>query len=394
MPKVIKRQRASYSIEQKKEVVTYARQRGRNEAARHFDLDKSMVGRWVKASESWTSEIKNNTMRVGSGRKAYFPEAEAKLYNWVIVQRKKALAVTFVTVRLQMFEILREPDMVALYGELANNFMATFRWLTAFMKRHNLALRRRTRISQKLPEQLEESLEIWFDMAGNFTINQKGEKTVHIRGTDGTKLPPICIFKGKQMPRGEKAPPGVIVWFQESGWMNADLMKHYVSYLNQIRMSSGQSRLPAMMVYDSFRGHLEESVKQKFKENHVELAVIPGGLTSICQPLDVAINKPFKDNLRREWYHWMNNGGAGYTPAGNLRRAKISEVCGWVKRSWNNVSEEIIIRAFKKCGISNALDGTEDDEIYREIDEVLDEIQNEMDNDVEEEMEIIDLNDS
>ncbi|GBB86314.1 hypothetical protein RclHR1_12730011 [Rhizophagus clarus] len=414
MPKVIKRQRASYSIEQKKEVVTYARQRGRNEAARHFDLDKSMVGRWVKASESWTSEIKNNTMRVGSGRKAYFPEAEAKLYNWVIVQRKKALAVTFVTVRLQMFEILREPDMVALYGELANNFMATFRWLTAFMKRHNLALRRRTRISQKLPEQLEESLEsfyrfvirlriknsiemcnifnmdetpVWFDMAGNFTINQKGEKTVHIRGTgnennrftvvltcaaDGTKLPPICIFKGKQMPRGEKAPPGVIVWFQESGWMNADLMKHYVSYLNQIRMSSGQSRLPAMMVYDSFRGHLEESVKQKFKENHVELAVIPGGLTSICQPLDVAINKPFKDNLRREWYHWMNNGGAGYTPAGNLRRAKISE----------------------KCGISNALDGTEDDEIYKEIDEVLDEIQNEMDNDVEEEMEIIDLNDS
>ncbi|CAB4412743.1 unnamed protein product [Rhizophagus irregularis] len=164
------------------------------------------------------------------------------------------------------------------------------------------------------------------------------------------------------MPRGEKAPPGVIVWFQECGWMNADLMKHYVSYLNQIRMSSGQSRLPAMMVYDSFRGHLEESVKQKFKDNHVELA--------------------------------MNNGGAGYTAAGNLRRAKISEVCGWVKRSWENVSEEIIIRAFKKCGISNALDETEDDEIYKEIDEVLNEIQNEMDNNVEEEMEemeIIDL---
>jgi hypothetical protein len=194
----------------KKVVVTYARQRGRNEAARHFDLDKSMVGRWVKASENWTNEIKNNTMRVGSGRKAYFPEAEKKLYNWVIEQRKKALAVTFVTIRLQMFEILKEPDMISRYGDLANNFMATFRWLTAFMKRHNLALRRRTRISQKLPEQLEESLEsfyrfvirlriknsielcnifnmdetpVWFDMAGNFTVNQKEEKTVHIRST-------------------------------------------------------------------------------------------------------------------------------------------------------------------------------------------------------------------
>src|SRR5436189_4689534 len=133
---------------------------------------------------------------------------------------------------------------------------------------------------------------VWFDMAGNFSINQKGEKTVHIRETgnennrftvvltcaagkdlyssvifnelflisnfflltDGSKLPPICIFKGKQMPRGEKAPPGVVVWFQESGWMNANLMKCYVDYLNRMRRSYNQYRFPAMMVYDSFRG--------------------------------------------------------------------------------------------------------------------------------------------
>ncbi|CAB4486255.1 unnamed protein product [Rhizophagus irregularis] len=62
---------------------------------------------------------------------------------------------------------------------------------------------------------------VWFDMAGNFTIHTKGDKTIHIRGTgneknrftvvltcaaDGTKFPAICIFKGKQMPRGEQAP--------------------------------------------------------------------------------------------------------------------------------------------------------------------------------------------
>ena len=28
---------------------------------------------------------------------------------------------------------------------------------------------------------------VWFDMAGNFTINQKGEKTVHIRLTGNEK---------------------------------------------------------------------------------------------------------------------------------------------------------------------------------------------------------------
>ena len=92
-------------------------------------------------------------------------------------------------------------------------------------------------------------------------------------------------------------------------------------YFNKIRMSRGQFRLLAIMVYDSFRGHLEESVKKKFHESSIDLAVIPGGLTSICQPLDVALNKPFKDNLHKEWHIWMANGGAGETA--HARRAAL-----------------------------------------------------------------------
>lgn len=156
------------------------------------------------------------------------------------------------------------------------------------------------------------------------------------------------------MPRGEHAPPGIIVWFQDNGWMDANLMKEYVEYLDNTLSSEDQD--PKMMVYDSFKGHLEESVKEKFREYGFNLAVIPGGLTSICQPLDVAINKPFKDNIRKEWHLWMANGGAGETAAGNLRRAKISDVCSWVKRAWEGISEEIIIKSFKTCGISNSLD--------------------------------------
>ena len=81
--------------------------------------------------------------------------------------------------------------------------------------------------------------------------------------------------------------------------MDSKLMKQYIDYLNNEKNNNG-SGTPMLMVYDSFRGHLEESVKKKFKEYNYDLAVISGGLTSICQPLDVAINKPFKDNLRKE----------------------------------------------------------------------------------------------
>ena len=66
--------------------------------------------------------------------------------------------------------------------------------------------------------------------------------------------------------------------------MDVNLMKKYVDYFNDNR-----SKDPAMLVYDSFKGYLKASVKNKFHESDVHLMVIPGRLTGICQPLDVTI---------------------------------------------------------------------------------------------------------
>ncbi|CAI9743515.1 Hypothetical predicted protein [Octopus vulgaris] len=51
-----------------------------------------------------------------------------------------------------------------------------------------------------------------------------------------------------------------------------------------------------------------------------------------------------------------------------MKRPTIAEVCEWVKKSWDGVRPEIIVKAFKKCGISNALDGTEDDALFEDSD--------------------------
>jgi hypothetical protein len=206
--------RKSYSVEYKKEVITYARNHGNNQAARHFDIDRGMVSRWVNASSKWTSETKKKSKRVGSGRKALFPEAEKRLYTWIIQQRKQGLTVAYIIIRSKMLEILKEPEMVVLYGNVDEDFKMSQRWILGFMKRFNLALRKWTRIAQKLPDKTQEQLEkfhqfvkdlrieklfelrnilnmdktpVWFDMAGVYTINPKGEKTVHIRATGNEK---------------------------------------------------------------------------------------------------------------------------------------------------------------------------------------------------------------
>ncbi|GBB84905.1 hypothetical protein RclHR1_01150009 [Rhizophagus clarus] len=143
--------------------------------------------------------------------------------------------------------------------------------------------------------------------------------------------------------------------------MDSKLMKKYVDYINDNLEKMGISNAPTMMVYDSFRGHLEESVKIKFRDRGIDLAVILGGLTSICQPLDVTINKPFKDNLRKEWHIWMAGGGAGMTVSGNFHRARLSDICGWVKRSWDRIPDEMVIESFKTCRISTSLDESDDE---------------------------------
>ena len=82
--------------------------------------------------------------------------------------------------------------------------------------------------------------------------------------------------------------------------MDSRLMVKYVNYLNEIRTKNSTQEDLVMLVYDSFKDHLEKSVKEKFHENGIDLIVISGDLTSICQPLDIMINKLFKDNFHKE----------------------------------------------------------------------------------------------
>lgn len=92
------------------------------------------------------------------------------------------------------------------------------------------------------------------------------------------------------------------------------------------------------------------------------MAVVPGGLTSQLQPLDVSINKPFKALMREEGNKYMcDENQHEVTNSGRLKRPGVSKVCQWIKTLWDSVNEDIVIKSFKKCGISNALDGKEDE---------------------------------
>ena len=112
--------------------------------------------------------------------------------------------------------------------------------------------------------------------------------------------------------------------------------------------------------------HLTDSVKSDLKQRNIDVAIIPGGLAPVLQPLDKCLNKPFKDNVRRKYLAWMISGPFEFTPAGKKKAPSRNLVLRWIKAAWADISEEMVRKSFKTCGISNAIDGTEDDAVLTE----------------------------
>jgi len=139
-------------------------------------------------------------------------------------------------------------------------------WCKTFMRRNGLCMRTKTTIVQKLPHEYErkiiefhkyvinmrkkvcfeigqlgnmDEVPLTFDVLSNKTVDGKDGKTVMIKTSgnektrytvvlaccaDGTKLPPLLIFKRKTLPKDE-IPHGIFVHVCYKGWMDGEGMK-------------------------------------------------------------------------------------------------------------------------------------------------------------------------
>ncbi|KAF6114623.1 hypothetical protein HJG60_010587 [Phyllostomus discolor] len=116
-----------------------------------------------------------------------------------------------------------------------------------------------------------------FDVPSNKTVDVKGAKTINVKTSgndkthytvvlsccaDGTKLPPMLIFKRKKNMPKEAIPRGVIVHVHDKGWMDENGMKTRMEKVWS-KCPGGLLKKPALLVLDQFRTRITEATKKE-----------------------------------------------------------------------------------------------------------------------------------
>jgi len=382
-----------FSAAFKLKVVAVAEQQGKRRASVLFNVDRKRVREWCKAKEDlkvWKATRKRGP---GAGRPVRFPAIDESLIRWFAERREAGVRVTGKALKHEALRLHRENG--------SQSFKASCGWFASFKRRHNISFRRSTHIAQKTvaitdglvdrflryvirmrrlrdytPADIGNMDEtpVYLEMPGKATFDYRGQNEVTVTSTghekekitvtlgayaDGTKMSPLVHLTGvRPLPRDD-IPAGIIVYMCGTGkksWANEESILFWLRKL--WGRNSARRRL---LVWDAFRAHLTNPVKD-FLRNHcnTDMCVIPGGCTSRLQPADVSWNKPFKDRLRELYDEWLFSGRVEKTPKGNRRAPPKPLLLQWIKTAWDSITPEIVRKSFKKCGITVAMDGSED----------------------------------
>lgn len=88
------------------------------------------------------------------------------------------------------------------------------------------------------------------------------------------------------------------------------------------------------------------SVVTAIQELGVEVRHIPGGCTSLAQPIDVGVNKPLKNHVRRSWENYMITNGLG-EPGRTIQPPTRKMMAEWIVAAIDATPAHIIRNAWR-----------------------------------------------
>lgn len=133
---------------------------------------------------------------------------------------------------------------------------------------------------------------------------------------DGSKLKPLIIFKGKIGGIIEKIllqnkyvlSGKCLISVNQNAWATDSIINNwfYKIWIKYLKDEENLCDGLGFLILDKASSHLTPNVLEAFKNNNQYLSFIRAGLTRFIQPLDVVINKPFKDALRKKYIEYCS----------------------------------------------------------------------------------------
>ncbi len=358
-----------------------------NKAAKSIGVSSSLITRWVKQHSALLDAARKPKMSSHPGPDSQLRDIEDSLLQFIFENREQGMAVNILMILFKASAL--SSDFAAKSVE------ARYSMVRRFVAKHSLVYRMGTHESQRHPDDVAEEASdfmeamrpkvvgphrdpnfiinmdqtpVYFSMTPATTLEIVGRKTVHVRkSTTDTKratvavaitasgiiLPSVVVFKGQ--PNGriakEEIPTFTTDHFyacQKNAWMDERVMKQWVNVVLKPYVETAPDHIIPLLILDSYRCHMMSSVVQCIQELGVEVQHIPGGCTSLCQPVDVGFNKPFKTCIRRTWESWMIFEGMVHGTTSTPTRL---EVTGWIANAFRQLKDtEMVKNAWLKTG--------------------------------------------
>ena len=223
---------------------------------------------------------------------------------------------------------------------------------------------------------------------GSWTMEKEGAKRVEIVGVDdkrqitavlagsltGDFLPPQLIYKGttKRCLPTVQFPPKWHVTHSHNHWANEKTMKDYlhkilIPYIDEKRKELKLSTdYPALVLFDKFAGQGTQELYNILEFNHINFVVVPANCTDRLQPLDVSVNKPVKEFLRKQFHSWYGgkickqlNKGTERVPI-DLKLSTMKPLgAQWMIKlqDYLKTKPEFLVNGFRAVGIVECLSG-------------------------------------
>ena len=141
----------------------------------------------------------------------------------------------------------------------------------------------------------------------------------------------------------------MFIFCQNNAWCDKYIFSQWVKLIFIPYQKSLSEK--CLLIIDKASCHSSDDSLEILNNQNINYLLIPSGMTSILQPMDISVNKVFKDNIRFLFEKdrlLLDN----IIPKNKLETARLNLI-NYVNNVWNNettINKSIIINGFKKAG--------------------------------------------